>query len=98
MKEIILEVALMQIPSLIGLVWWAGIERAKLYEEIDAVQDFLKDLYTQLDKRVDLHIQDSHHARESLNERVTGQGKRFGSKFERIERYIEKLVGDKIGE
>lgn len=97
-KQILIEVALMQIPAIIGCIWWAGVERANIYDAIDEVNDSLKELYSQLDKRVDLHIQDSHHARETLSERVAGQGKRFGEKFERVERYIEKLVGEKLNE
>lgn len=96
MKEKTLEVIAMQIPIIIGFIWWAAGEKAKIYQAIDNVKDNLEGEFNQLDKRVDLHIQDSHHARDSLSERISGQGKRFGSKFNRIERYIELLVGKKL--
>lgn len=95
-KEEIVELIIMQIPVVIGFIWWAAGERAKVYVSIDSLKDGLKDLINQLDKRVDLHIQDSHSARDSLAEKITGQGKRFGAKLDRIERYIELLIKRKI--
>lgn len=91
MKEKILEVAAMQIPIVIGFIWWVAGERAKVYVAIDDIKDKLESNFNQLDKRLDLHIQDSHHATDSLGERIAGQGKRFGAKFNRIER----LLGEK---
>lgn len=95
-KEKILEIVIMQSPIAVGFIWWAAGEKAKVYITIDALKDNLKETINQIDKRLDLHIQDSHAARDSLTEKISGQGKRFGSKFERVERYIELLVKRKI--
>lgn len=97
-KQSIVDFMLMQIPALICGIWWAANEKAKIYAAIDNVKDSLMASFSQMDKRLDLHIQDSHHARETLTEKVAGQGKRFGSKFDRLERYIEKIIGEKINE
>ncbi|MBD2571353.1 hypothetical protein [Anabaena lutea] len=87
-----MEIALMQLPSIIWLTWKAASEKAAIYKEIDAVGDSLGKLVNSLDKRLDLHIQDSHAARESLTEKIQGQGKRFGAKLDRIEAKLDKCV------
>lgn len=82
----------MQLPSIIWLTWKAASEKASIYKEIDAVGDSLGKLLSSLDKRLDLHIQDSHAARESLTEKIQGQGKRFGAKFERLEDRVNDAI------
>lgn len=88
----------MQIPTIVLFVWWAANEKSKIYQAIDNVGDNFRTNFAQIDKRLDLHIQDSFNARDNLYDKVSGQGRIFGAKFKRIERYIEYLLGKKIKE
>ncbi|MTJ11844.1 hypothetical protein FJR11_04380 [Anabaena sp. UHCC 0187] len=92
----LMETVLMQVPLIIALTWKAATEKAAIYRAIDAVKDgHDKQLYL-LDKNLSLLTQESQASRLSLEDKVSGQGKRFGSKFERIEKKVEDVIDFKI--
>lgn len=101
-QELVIQV-IAQIPVIIGFTWSIASEKNKLEQRInqvefnleraiDNVNDTHSTILNSIDKRLDLHIQSSITARESLNERLQGQGKRFGSKFERLERRVDEVL------
>ncbi len=55
------------------------------------VKEFLRDEIQQLDKRLDLHIQSSMNARESLSNAIEQQSKRFGTKYSRLEQRMTNI-------
>jgi hypothetical protein len=92
----ITEIVVSQIPLIIGLVWKAAAEKAAIYRTIDFVKDSHDKQLSLLDKNLSLLTQESQSARLSLDEKLVGQGKRFGSKFERIERRVEDVLDYKV--
>lgn len=87
----ILDFAVMQIPLLIGLTWKTAAEKAAIFRAIDAVKDSHDRRLGLLEKSLALLTQESQLSRASLEEKVSGQGKRFGSKFERIEKKVDVI-------
>jgi hypothetical protein len=91
-KQQTMEFILMQIPGLVVLVWWAAAQKHLIYTEIDDLGDNLKERITSLESLLNLHIQESRMSRESISERVQGQGRRFGSKFKRLEQRVGAVL------
>lgn len=80
--------------SFIGFVWRVKDAEAKIYKAIDSI-----------DKRLDLHIQESQSSRAEIFYRLDGLGQRMGNEienlkkgasgtivFERLEEKIDNLI------
>lgn len=89
-RQQVFESIVMQLPAIISFIWWVAKEQHKIYTAISSLKEDIRNQLSLVDKRLDLHIQDSHAARESISEKVTGQGKRFGAKIERLEHLLDK--------
>ncbi len=92
----ILEFAAMQIPLLIGVTWKTASEKAAIFRAIDSVKDSHDKQIALLERNLALLTQESQLGRGSLEEKVSGQGKRFGSKFERLERKVDDVIDYKV--
>jgi hypothetical protein len=94
--KLLTEFALMQIPLIIGIIWKTAAEKSAIYRAIDAVKDGHDRQIGLLDKNLSLLTQESQISRLSLDEKITGQGKRFGSKFDRLEQKINETIDFKL--
>jgi hypothetical protein len=92
----LMEATIMQIPLMIALTWKAASEKAAIYRAIDAIKDgHDKQIYL-LDKTLSLLVQEFQSTRLSLEDKLSGQGRRFGSKFERVDKKLEDAIDFKI--
>ena len=85
------EYLLAQIPFFLGLTWKAASEKAAVVKSIEAVKTASERELSLLDKNLSLLALESQTSRSSLDEKISGQGRRFAGKFERIESSIERL-------
>ncbi|MTJ56019.1 hypothetical protein FJR38_26900 [Anabaena sp. UHCC 0253] len=92
----LMELAIAQLPLAIAFTWKAAGEKHALYKAIDNVKDSHDRLIAALDKNLSLLAQESQSSRNSLEEKVAGQGKRFGAKFERLERKVDDVIDYKV--
>jgi hypothetical protein len=92
----LLEAIIGQIPTLITAVWWAARQKSDLEKIIDSVKDNHDLQIRLLDKTVSLLTQEFQTFRSSFDEKLTGQGKRFGSKFERLEDRVNEVIEFKV--
>jgi hypothetical protein len=85
--------------SLCGMIWYVGEAKAAIYKEIDRCKDELDSKLTQLDKRLDLHIQSSQSAREKFEYQLRGQGERMGGEIEQLKKRMSgAIVFEKLEE
>lgn len=95
MKQIdgaLLEFITTQVPLIIAAVWYIARQKALLEKMIDAVKDSQDKQIALLDKMLSLLTLDFHSFKSNTEEKITGQGKRFQSKIERIEDKILQTI------
>ncbi|WP_414550507.1 hypothetical protein [Anabaena sp. CCY 0017] len=78
--------------TFVGFVWRIARMEAAIYKDIDRVKDGVEKQLYLIDKRLDLHIQDSIASRDSFTYRLDGQGSRLGGEIENLKKRASGII------
>lgn len=91
--------------TITGFGWKASQLQSEIYKEIDKVHDNIREQLNLIDKRLDLHVQESQSSRHEIFYRLDGLGIRLGEElnslkkrasgaivFERLEEKLSQII------
>ena len=91
MTNLPLEIIL-QIPTIIGFIWYLAKEHSAIYNEIDKHKDNLFDAQRRLESRMDLKDQQTNNDIKRIIEILEQNNRRWGTKLNRIESLLDNTV------